>query len=266
MANFNAKKYWEERHVRQYGPESVGYIGLGVPFNNWMYRVRGKVVERIVAKAGIEVRNSDVLDIGSGTGFYIALWSRLGARSVSGSDFSPYAVAALQKSFPGRRLMELDIAGEALPPDLGQFDVVSAFDILYHIVADDRYRRAIANIKSLVRPGGHFIFSENFMPKARVGVIHQVSRSESEITALLNENGFEFVLRAPMFYLMNRPVRKTNAFLDLNWRVIERITRIRWRPYLGNWLGAMLYPIELVCVRAMASGPSTEMMVCQLRK
>jgi hypothetical protein len=37
------------------------------------------------------------------------------------------------------------------------------------------------------------------------------------------------------------------------------------RPYLGNWLGALLYPIELSSLRFMTRGPSTEMMICRVR-
>jgi SAM-dependent methyltransferase len=265
MSSFNPQTYWEDRHLRRYGPESVGYAGLGVPYNLWMYRLRGRVVERQLRKAGIDLSSRDVFDIGSGTGFYVRLWSRLGAKSITGSDFSPFAVRALREEFPDRRFLELDITTNALPADLGQFDVVSAFDILYHIVEDDAYRRALANIRSLVRPGGYFIFSENFLPRERETGVHQVSRTFSEIAALLAENGFADVARAPVFVLMNRPLKSSNALLALTWRSIVRITKMNHRPYLGGWLGALLYPIDLACSRLMSTGPSTEMMICRLR-
>jgi SAM-dependent methyltransferase len=265
MNTFDAQTYWDDRHTRKYGPESVGYAGLGVPYNIWMYRVRGRVVERQVRKAGIDLATRDILDIGSGTGFYIRLWSRLGGQSITGSDFSPFAVASLREEFPSRRFVDLDITATALPAELGQYDVVSAFDILYHIVDDRAYRRAISNIRSLVRPGGYFIFSENFLSKDRETGIHQVSRTFSEIAALLAENGFADVVRAPVFVLMNRPLKSSNALLALTWRFIVRITRMTHRPYLGRWLGALLYPIDLVCSRLMSTGPSTEMMICRLR-
>jgi SAM-dependent methyltransferase len=145
MTAFDPRSYWDERHTRRYGPESVGFIGLGVPFNVWMYRVRRHVVEREIRKAGIESSTSDVLDIGSGTGFYIDLWSRLRARSVTGSDFAPYAVASLRERYPDHRFLEIDITSPNLPRDIGLFDAVSAFDIFYHIVDDAKYSQAFRN-------------------------------------------------------------------------------------------------------------------------
>ncbi len=265
MNRFDPRAYWENRHLRGYGPESVGYAGLGVPYNTWMYRVRGRVVARALRKAGIALPTREIFDVGSGTGFYIDLWSTLGARSITGSDFSAFAVEALRAKFPDRRVIALDITSSTLPADLGQFDIVSAFDILYHIVDDTSYRRAIANIRSLVRPGGYFIFSENFLSQERESGIHQISRTYAEIDAMLTANEFDVVLRAPVFVVMNRPLKSSNALLALTWRSIVRITRLTHRPYLGGWLGALLYPVDLLCSRFMSTGPSTEMMICRLR-
>ena len=267
MTDFDPRAFWERRHTNRYGPESVGYMGLGVPYNEWMYRVRGRVVRRVVRRvmrgARIDLSSREVLDIGSGTGFYIDLWKRLGARSITGSDFAPFAVQALRRKFPGARFEELDITRADLPRDLGPFDVISAFDILYHIVDDDRYRRAIANIRSRLRPGGFFVLSENFLPRERETGLHQVSRTYAEIVAMLSESGFEVLRRAPVFFLMNRPLKSSSAVLGATWNMISRVTRMTDRPYLGDWLGAALYPLELASVRLRRTGPSTEMMICR---
>jgi SAM-dependent methyltransferase len=220
-------------------------------------------VEREIRRARIDVTRSDVLDIGSGTGFYIDLWSRLRAKSVTGSDFAPYAVASLRERFPDHRFVELDITGGDLPRELGPFDIVSAFDILYHIVDDDKYAQAFRNVASLVRPGGYFVFSENFMSSERHVGIHQVSRSCSEITELLGDTGFEIVRRAPVFWIMNRPIKSRSRVLSTTWSAIERVTSKRERPYLGNWLGAALYPVEISTLRWLSKGPTTEMMICR---
>lgn len=266
MGDFDPRAYWDTRHTKRYGPESVGYAGLGIPFNVWMYRVRRHVVARELRRSGLDLSRCDVLDVGSGTGFYVGLWTRLGARSVSGSDFAPFAVRALRKNFPDRRFVELDITASELPPDLGQFDVVSAFDIFYHIVEDEKYSQAFHNIRELVRPRGYFVFSENFLPAERESGVHQVSRSCAEITHLLAENDFEIVRRAPVFFLMNRPLKSRSRMLSATWGLIERVTSRRDRPYLANWLGAALYPIEISALRWMSTGPTTEMMICRRRE
>lgn len=168
-------------------------------------------------QAGIDLSTRDILDIGSGTGFYVDLWKRLGARSITGSDFAPFAV------------------------------------------------RALANIRSRLRTGGYFVLSENFLGRARETGLHQVSRTYAEIVEMLAENDFEVVRRAPVFVLMNRPLKSTSALLAGSWKLIKRVTRMTSRPYLGDWLGAALFPLELASVRLKHTGPSTEMMICRAR-
>jgi len=185
-------------------------------------------------------------------------------RSVTGSDFAPYAVHALREKFADARFVELDITGANLPSELGHYDVISAFDILYHIVDDGKYRQAIANIRSLLRPGGYFILSENFLAQNRETGLHQVSRTYTEIVAMLEEHGFVVMQRAPVFFLMNRPLKSSSGALQRTWKIITRVTGMTQRPWLGGWLGALLYPVELASLPFMSTGPSTEMMICRV--
>lgn len=126
------------------------------------------------------------------------------------------------------------------------------------------YRRALANIRSLLNPGGYFLFSENFLPRERETGLHQVSRTDAEIAAMLADNGFIVMRRAPVFLLMNRPLKSSSPLLRGTWKVVTRVTGMTHRPYLGRWLGALLYPAELASLPFMATGPSTEMMICRL--
>ena len=49
MSGFDPKNYWEQRLATSTGLEGVGYLGLGQPFNEWMYRVRRWNFKRFVA-------------------------------------------------------------------------------------------------------------------------------------------------------------------------------------------------------------------------
>ena len=62
-----------------------------------------------------ELATLDVLDVGSGTGFYIDLWRRLGVRSVTGSDIAEKAVEELSARYPSNRFVRLDIGAEEDP-------------------------------------------------------------------------------------------------------------------------------------------------------
>jgi hypothetical protein len=109
----------------------------------------------------------------------------------------------------------------------------------------------------------YLVISENFMTAERHVGVHQVSRCCAEITRLLADTGFEIVRRAPVFCIMNRPIKSRSRLLSATWSLIEKVTAKRHRPYLGSWLGAALYPVEISALRWMSTGPTTEMMICR---
>lgn len=62
----------------------MGYRALGRPFNTCMYRVRREVFVREVSALELDPSSCRVLDVGSGTGFYVDLWQQMGVTSVVG--------------------------------------------------------------------------------------------------------------------------------------------------------------------------------------
>jgi 2-polyprenyl-3-methyl-5-hydroxy-6-metoxy-1,4-benzoquinol methylase len=252
--------HWEEQHRADDSLNAVGWAGLGRAFNGWMYAVRRRVIRRVVpahVRFGPETR---VLDMGSGTGFYLDLWRELGAGHIEGSDITENATRRLRASRPGVPIHRCDLGGDPGQLPEGPFDVVSAMDVLFHIVDQAAYERAIANLALLVRPGGHVVLSENLL-HGRVHVAPvQVSRSEEEILRLLRASGLEPVARAPMFVLLNGPVDSRNPLLRVWWALLTRV--VSYREALGLVLGAILLPVELVAVRLARRGPSTKLLVC----
>lgn len=101
MSPSSSRAFWEERLAADWNETGVGYRALGRAFNTWMYRVRREVFLREVGRLPLDVRAADVLDVGSGTGFYVDLWKELGARSVTGCDLTQAAVDRLRDRFPG---------------------------------------------------------------------------------------------------------------------------------------------------------------------
>jgi SAM-dependent methyltransferase len=130
---FLPQQYWESRLHDNFFLKGVGCCRFGSQYNKWLYRVREHVLTRELAAHEADLTAAHVLDVGSGTGFYVDFWKRAGVRSVSGCDLTETAVSRLQRQFPGRRFFQCDIGGD-LPVDVaGQFDVVSTFDLLFHI-------------------------------------------------------------------------------------------------------------------------------------
>jgi SAM-dependent methyltransferase len=267
---FDNREYWEARLSEHYSLAGVGYLRLGRRYNQWMYRVRGSVFDRVVAELRDGAvprslggwRGAEILDVGSGTGFYVDRWLRLGAR-VTGLDLTAVAVERLTSHFVNARFEQADIGGtpEQLPFPAESFDAISAFDVLFHIVDDPAYARAFRNIAALLRPGGWFLWSDNFLRCGTERVTHQANRSLAESTRLVRLAGLEVVQRVPMFVLMNYPADARSRLA--RWAWVAMVTPALLGEVPGWLLGALLYPVERALIRMVRESPSTELMVCR---
>jgi SAM-dependent methyltransferase len=257
---FDAAEYWEGRHELP-GLAAVGHLRLGEPFNRWAYRARGQAFRRAVAPVIGDLQPRRVLDVGSGKGFYLERWGEMGATDVSGSDLSPSAVDELRARFPDSRFTTMDI-GAPLPEGLaGEFDAVSAFDVLFHVIDDEDYLRAFRNLAQLLRPGGIAVFSEYLAEGRTRRAEAWVKRTGEETEAAMRGAGLVPVRRTPMFFLMNPPSQAGPTLHRRAWRALAQ--SIRRHPSLGGPAGAVLYPLEVTLGRLLSDGPSTYIVVCR---
>lgn len=261
MVTTEARRYWENRHARGASLDSVGWTGLGHAFNGWMYEVRRRIFLRVVPRFLNVTPQTRVLDVGSGTGFYLRLWQELGAGHIEGSDLSERAVEWLRTEYPEMGMHVLDLGGEELTLEPGSYDAISAMDMLFHILDDDAYRRALGNLSRLLRPGGRVILTENMLEDRRESGPAQTSRSERQIVGWLAEAGLEPIACVPMFVLLNGPVDSTDPWLARWWTLLTKL--VSRHEAIGWALGALLTPVELAAVRRVRRGPSTKLLVCQ---
>lgn len=257
----NTKKYWEERLTKSYNLHSVGYLGLGKGYNKFMYKVRKAVFTKVIKKLKIQP-DAHILDIGSGTGFYIELWKKLGFKNITGSDLTTVAVENLKNKYTNSQFISFDISDEHIPLKEKEFDVISIMDVLFHIVDDKKYQKAINNISKLIKKNGYLIYSDNFIHNdLQVKSAHHVNRKIDWIYQELNNNNFEIILRKPMFYFMNTPVDTNNTFLKKLWQFqIKYASKNRYYSYI---LGFLFYPLELIALMFINEGPSTEILICK---
>jgi len=261
MSPFDADAYWENRLRASYDERGVGDIGMSRAYNSYLYSIRRRVFRRCVSRLPINPSTTHVLDIGSGTGVYVDEWRRWGAAKVTGVDITPTAVERLKAAFPAFRFIQSDIGDGLQPSELTRgYDVVSAFDVLFHIVDDARYRQALENIFNALNPRGWFLYSENLVPHES-RLTHYVSRSERTILDSLRRNRFEIVSRAPMFVFMNDPVRTRNRLVRRWYSLLHRVAGSG--EIVGRLVGASLYPLELAATRLVKHGPGTEILVCR---
>jgi SAM-dependent methyltransferase len=258
-ASFDPERYWSDRLEQRFSLEGVGWLGLGEPFNEWMYALRRRVFTRAV-RGRFEPTATRVLDVGTGTGFYVSLWRDLGVNDITGCDLTRLAVDRLRERFPDVRFEQIDISAEKIALE-GSFGAISAMDMLYHVVDDTRYARAIMNLANLLAPGGILVLTENLLHGETQRAEHQTSRTLAEVADLLRENGLEIELRRPAFVLMNTPVDSDSALLRRTWTAVSLV--VGRGPRWGHAVGASLYPVEVVLSRIVREGPSTEIVVCR---
>lgn len=263
VKRFDPKEYWESRLSGNFELKAVGYSLLGRRYNEWMYRVRRKVFLREARAIKRNWARSRIFDIGSGTGFYLRLWRELGAKEIWGADLTSAAVRKLNESFPGLPVVQLDI-GERLERPIGSFDAVSIFDVLFHVVDDDRYETAIQNLSEIIFPGGYLLLSDNFVHAKPTRSEHHISRTKVLIEGTLERNGFEIVRRTPMFVLMNEPVDTTSRIRRLSWTVFLKC--VSQSEVVGYITGFLLYPLELVLTRLCRESATTEIMICRRKQ
>jgi SAM-dependent methyltransferase len=262
-SRFDPGEYWQTRLAANYNLQGVGYAGLGKAYNAWLYRLRRAVFLQTVRRLGLDLPALSVMDIGSGTGFYIACWLELGVRDLSGVDIAPTAVERLSQAYPQLKFAQADVTRGLGPFQGRRYDLISAFDILFHIVEDAAYEQALGQIAAALQPGGRLIFSENFLHGPRNVGEHQVSRRLDEIAAMLQAAGLEILARRPMFYWMNAPFDSNSLVLKLYRKTLVRL--VSHSEAAGTVLGALLYPLERLALSLAQEGPSTEIMVCRKR-
>jgi SAM-dependent methyltransferase len=257
LVDFDPETYWEERLSADFTLGGVGYRGLGVGFNRWAYRVRRHIILRRLRSLDLP-SDARVLDVGAGTGFMIETWRETSVGEIFGCDITQVAVDRLRSRFPGVTFSRIDVASETLSlPD--RFDAVSANDVLFHIVEDTAYQRAINNIAGSLKPGGYFVFTDFFRHGDTERGRHWVARDTSDIVSTLETAGLEVIDRQPLFVLMNGPAE--SGALRGWWWVLTRFLKIA--PWAGGTVGAILYGPELALCSVIDNGPSTQMMVCR---
>jgi hypothetical protein len=268
---YHPRDYWGQRISGDGSLANVGQNALG-PYNAYTYPLRLQALDRLMA--GIEVARKAVFDGGFGEGVYLGYWERRGAAPIGGIDLSERAVAAGLARYPGYdlRIGDLSRADDFTP--FRRYDIVTAIDVLYHVVDDAAWSAALGNMLSLVTPEGYFIFSDKFPTR---GVYQPMAHVRRRSRAIWEErlaiSGFEVVRRVPVFVLMDDPITCGSHpvigwLAQLQWRLFARMIRTSaMRPSLQRALAASIATVQSVpehlLVRMLAESPNLELALCR---
>ncbi len=162
----------------------------------------------------------------------------------------------MKESYPDAEFRLLDIADPNL--DLDQnFDYISIFDVLFHIIDDNRFAKAIENLARLCKPGCKIFITDIFGSKTTASVKHCRNRSLTQYENEFSHSGFRLIDLKPLFFTLLPPARFSNSFIRwtgiLIWEMITFVTR--W-AFFGNIIGCLLYNFDRALFRFFRRGPS----------
>jgi SAM-dependent methyltransferase len=191
------------------------------------------------------------LEVGCGTGYQLlSLRRALPDLELAGSEFLPDGLAFAASRVPGVELYRID--ARALPFD-AEFDAIGAFDVLEHIVEDER---CLTEMCRSLRPGGGVVITvpqHMFLWSAADEEAQHVRRyARRDLRAKLVNAGFDVVrmtsfVAAPLpLQVLSRRLRRDRA------SVFRELTP---HPVVSRALGALL-GLEGMAVRAGLNLPA----------
>jgi SAM-dependent methyltransferase len=258
------RAFWEARLASHFDLRAAGLRRRGRRFNEWMYRARLDTLRRALRRHQVRASGKSVLDVGCGTGFYIPFWESMGATDLKGIDIAASSISALRQRFPSYSFERIDIS-EGAPAPTELFDIVTAFDVLYHIVEPVRFEVALANLRRSAREGGYLLVSDIFGGTDIVWLQHCLFRAHSTYTRLFDRLGITILGVYPQFALLNLPLDIRPPWLR---PIVAGLTSAMTCPSViepvGYLIGAGLYHLDRLLLPRLSTGPSTKLMVCQV--
>lgn len=163
---YDAQAAWNVRYQQSAAKGGIDDLATISPDGNPLkarYHYNG--VENAILEWALQAPFPDrptVLDVGSGAGHWIDFYrSVFGARRVVGIEHAAPAADALRSKYAAESdvsFEEIDVSGDV---ELGErFDIVNAVDVLFHVVDDGRWRRAVENLGRQLAPGGLLVVAE----------------------------------------------------------------------------------------------------------
>jgi SAM-dependent methyltransferase len=157
----NPQDFWERRHktfdsdMRAVGPDTCSSDA-----NLEVYAEGEKVLGKILSEhPGFQ--DFCVIEIGCGNGYWAGFLKRLGLKRYIGVDISPYAIKKVSEHFPEFQFFQFDVAEGMGKLQENSADMILMIDVTQHIVDDEIFQSAMANLRRLLKPTGTIVLTSN---------------------------------------------------------------------------------------------------------
>ena len=272
--DYNPHAYWNRVVSGDLDLATVGHPELGV-YNKVAYRFRLDAFKKSVAGLP-RLSNLRVFEAAFGVGYYLKFYADSGVTQLSGVDISLAAVVRARELFPEYDLYQHDLT-TALSIPAGSFDLVTAIDVLYHIVDDQRWEQALGQLCDLVAPHGAFVFTDKFPTSQPYQRFPHVRRRPLDMyAAVFRKHGLTIKTVHPVFVFMDDPLPNGEprwlAQASFNqWRVATKAIRVcgRWpsvRDAVAMVLAGVQFPFEKIALGAVKHCPNLEIVLADRSK
>jgi len=190
--NYDPRSFWNARFER-YG--HTGEVDKLLYAYDQGQRLRA--IDKILSRAHITINsNTEILDVGCGTGDLIWSFRKYGEPTTTGIDVSNETTDYARRRFVGSGKVRLHTIGvEEMDFASDSFDLVTCINVLQHITDDRKFLRAVENITNVLRMGGH-ILTMDFCPikvKNKRPAPYLVIRSKEQYVSIFDRNGCKLI-------------------------------------------------------------------------
>ncbi len=197
--SYRPQEFWEQRLAEQFDLRGTGETGLSLAYNRACYALRAEVLQSCLVRAGMLPAGRRVLDVGCGTGFWTEYYVSRGAH-YTGVDIAQVSVDRLAARYPGQRFIRADVS-DGVPN--GPYDLINAFDVLYHVIDDERWESALRQLAGALAPSGLLLVTDVFSDRGALAE-HNVMRPLGRYLAVLDSAGLVREQLLPTHVLLNR--------------------------------------------------------------
>jgi len=203
---------------------------------HFWFRVRNQLIQWALGKYFPDAKN--FFEVGCGTGFVLeGIRETFPAMRLVGSEIFVDGLAFAKARLPGAEFYQMD--ARSIPFE-GEFDVVGVFDVLEHLVEDNR---ALAQIFAATRPGGGLMVT---VPQQRYlwsvsdeHAMHQRRYSCSELRQKVETAGFE-IKRITSFNSLLFPLMVWSRMQQKRDQEFQPWREFEISPRLNDVLGSIL--------------------------
>jgi len=161
------QEYWDKLLSENTSLKGVGWPNWPESYNLILYKKYLKGFENVIndlqKNHGFRLDEyKQVFEAGPGSGFYTSYFWKAGVKFYTGADISDSSVKKLKNKFTEFGFIRKNISetDEIIEINRNKFDLICIVDVLLHITDDHKFRSAVENLSTMLKPGGFLIIGD----------------------------------------------------------------------------------------------------------